>query len=82
MVFVYAYLVYIMKDFTLSINMNYKESVNLILNLMGLPTILALIYGFVRFNVVTMLAIQIICLIVILFVSFRQLKIQKQSVEK
>ena len=64
------------------INMNYKESVNLILNLMGLPTILALIYGFVRFNVVTMLAIQIICLIVILFVSFRQLKIQKQSVEK
>lgn len=82
MVFVYAYLVYIMKDFTLSINMNYKESVNLILNRMGLPTILALIYGFVRFNVVTMLAIQIICLIVILFVSFRQLKIQKQSVEK
>lgn len=66
----------------LRINMNYKESVNLILNLMGLPTILALIYGFVRFNVVTMLAIQIICLIVILFVSFRQLKIQKQSVEK
>ena len=66
----------------LRINMNYKESVNLILNLMGLPIILALIYGFVRFNVVTMLAIQIICLIVILFVSFRQLKIQKQSVEK
>ncbi len=66
----------------LRINMNYKESVNLILNRMGLPTILALIYGFVRFNVVTMLAIQIICLIVILFVSFRQLKIQKQSVEK
>ena len=66
----------------LRINMNYKESVNLILNRMGLPTILASIYGFVRFNVVTMLAIQIICLIVILFVSFRQLKIQKQSVEK
>ena len=66
----------------LRINMNYKESVNLILNRMGLPTILALIYGFVRFNVVTMLAIQIICLIVILFVSFRQLKIQKQSVAK
>lgn len=66
----------------LRINMNYKESVNLILNRMELPTILALIYGFVRFNVVTMLAIQIICLIVILFVSFRQLKIQKQSVEK
>ena len=66
----------------LRINTNYKEFVNLILNLMGLPTILALIYGFVRFNVVTMLAIQIICLIVILFVSFRQLKIQKQSVEK
>ena len=66
----------------LRINMNYKESVNLILNRMGLPTILALIYGFVRFNVVTMLAIQIICLIVILLVSFRQLKIQKQSVEK
>ena len=66
----------------LRINMNYKESVNLILNRMGLPTILALIYGFVRFNVVTMLAIQIICLIVILFVSFRQLKIEKQSVEK
>ena len=73
-VFIYAYLLYLMKDFTVSPILSYRESVNLILNLLGIPTMLALVYGFIRFNVLNMLAIQIISLIIILIVSFRQLR--------
>lgn len=73
-VFIYAYLLYLLKDFTMSSILTYREAVNFILNLLGIPTILSLIYGFIRFNVVNMLAIQIISLIIIFIVSFRQLK--------
>lgn len=82
MVFVYAYLIYLLKDFTLSSIMNYREAVNLILNLMGIPTIVALVYGFIRFNVITMLAIQIIGLILLLVILYRQTKFQDEYLEE
>lgn len=78
-VFIYAYLLTLMKDFTRSSIHTYKEAVNLILNSLGIPTLLAFFFGFYRFNIVTMVAIQIIGLILMLFVLFKQTKFQDES---
>ncbi|MCD8505902.1 MAG: hypothetical protein LRY37_01830 [Alkalibacterium thalassium] len=80
-VFVYAYLLYLMKDFTLPMIMTYRESVKLILNLLGGPTLLAVAYSFYRFNIFTMLALLIIGLMLQLFILYRQTKFQDEIYE-
>lgn len=50
----------------------YRESVNLVLNLIAIPTILAMIFGFFRFNLITMFGIQVIALIAMLVYLFKQ----------
>lgn len=70
-VFLYAYLVKSMQDFTMSSIVTYKESVNLILNLILIPTIGAVIFGLIRFNIILMMTIQVIGLISMLFYIYR-----------
>lgn len=71
-IFVYAYLLKSMQDFTMSSIITYRESVNLVLNLIAIPTILAMIFGFIRFNLITMFGIQVIALIAMLVYLFQQ----------
>lgn len=71
-VFLYAFLIKSMKDFSMSSILTYKEAVNLVLNLIALPTIAAVLFGFVRFNIILMMATQVVSLIGLLVILFRQ----------
>lgn len=71
-VFLYAFLIKSMKDFSMSSILTYKEAVNLVLNLIALPTIAAVLFGFIRFNIILMMAIQVVSLIGLLIILFRQ----------
>ena len=70
-VFLYAYLIKSMKDFSMSSIVTYKEAVNFILNLIVFPTIIAVLFGFIRFNLILMMAIQVVSLIGLLIYVFR-----------
>ena len=70
-VFLYAYLIKSMKDFSMSSIVSYKEAVNFILNLIVFPTIAAVLFGFIRFNLILMMAIQVVSLIGLLIYVFR-----------
>lgn len=71
-IFLYAFLIKSMKDFSMSSIITYKEAVNLVMNLIALPTIAAVLFGFIRFNIILMLAIQLVSLIGLLVMLFRQ----------
>lgn len=77
-VFLYAFLIKSMKDFSMSSIITYKEAVNLVLNLIALPTIIAVIFGFIRFNIILMMAIQVVSLIGLLVILYRQTNFEDQ----
>lgn len=71
-VFLYAFLIKSMKDFSMSSILTYKEAVNFVLNLIAFPTIAAVLFGFIRFNIILMMAIQVVLLIGSFVILFRQ----------
>lgn len=65
-----AVFLYLTKKNTFSSIKTYKESVNLILNALGIPSLLALISGFVQFDVIVMLTIQSVGLALMILAVF------------
>jgi len=68
-----------------SIN-SYKESVNLLTNCIGLPSLIALLIGLIQFDIVIMLMIQSVGLVIMLLFVFYQTrfndKLNKNEVKK
>lgn len=77
-VFLYAFLNKSIKDFSMFSIITYKEAVNLVLNLIALPTITAVVFGFIRFNIILMMAIQVVSLIGLLVILYRQKNFEDQ----
>ncbi|MCA9765969.1 MAG: DUF1189 family protein [Carnobacterium sp.] len=65
-----AVFLYLTRKNSFSSIKTYKESVNLILNALGIPSLLALISGFIQFDVVVMLTIQSIGLALMILAVF------------
>lgn len=65
-----ALFLYFTKKSTVTSISTYKESINLVLNSLTLPTIVAMISGILQFDVTIMITIQTIGLIVMLFVIY------------
>lgn len=65
-----AFLLYLTKKSTVTAINTYKESVNLVLNSLTLPTVVAMIMGVLHFDVTIMATIQTVGLIVMLFVIY------------
>lgn len=65
-----ALFLYFTKKSTVTSISTYKESINLVLNSLTLPTIVAMIIGILQFDVTIMITIQTIGLIVMLFVIY------------
>ena len=65
-----AVFLYLTKKNSFSSIKTYKESVNLILNALGIPTLLALISSFIQFDIVVMLTIQSIGLALMILMVF------------
>ncbi|WP_035052497.1 DUF1189 domain-containing protein [Carnobacterium pleistocenium] len=65
---------------------SYKESVNLLTNCIGLPSLIALVIGLIQFDIVIMLMIQSVGLVVMLLFVFYQTrfndKLNKNEVKK
>lgn len=62
--------VYLTKKGQISTIRTYKESVNLIVNTLGIPTVLAMILGLIQFNIITMIMIQTFGFIMMLLFVF------------
>jgi len=58
---------------------SYKESVNFILNLLGLPTVIAMLYGLFNFDIIIMLLIQSFGLVFMLLAAFYQTRLTDSS---
>ncbi|WP_414838493.1 DUF1189 domain-containing protein [Carnobacterium sp. TMP28] len=65
-----AVFLYLTRKNSFSSIKTYKESVNLILNALGIPSLLALISGFIQFDVVVMLTIQSVGLALMILAVF------------
>lgn len=67
-----ALFLYFTKNSPITSIRTYKESVNLLLNAISLPTILAMLFGLISFNVITMQMIQVLGLLgMLLFIYFK-----------
>lgn len=59
----------------------FKEAFNLSLNSLGLPTMLAMLYGFFQFNIATMIAIQSLGAVLMLAFSFFRTRFNENYLE-
>lgn len=67
-----AFLMYLTKKTDFTSITTYKESVNLILNLLSLPTIVALIFSLFYFDIIIMVSIQYMGLVLLMLLTFYQ----------
>ncbi|WP_047980610.1 component of transporter [Ornithinibacillus contaminans] len=65
-----AVFVYLTKKGQLSSIKTYKESVNLIVNTIGLSTVIALIIGFIQFDIIVMIMTQTLGFVIMLLIVF------------
>lgn len=73
-----AFLMYLTKKTDFTSITTYKESVNFILNLLSLPTIVALIISLFYFDIILMLSIQYMGLVLLLLLTFYQTQFNDQ----
>jgi len=59
----------------------YKESVNLLINVTSLPTIIALAFGLINFNIIIMSMIQVVGLIAMLLVIYFKIQFNDDNIE-
>lgn len=65
-----AFFLYLTKKSALTSITTYNESVNLILNILSLPTIIAMLGAFIHFDVTLMVTLQMVGLIIMLLVIY------------
>lgn len=73
--------VYLTKKGQLSTIQTYKESVNLVVNAMGLPTLIAMVIGLIQFNIITMIMIQSFGFIILLLLVFSKTRFSDDVIE-
>ena len=59
----------------------YKETVNLVINLLSLPTILATLFGLIHFDIVLMVTIQTLGLLIMLVVVYAKTQFNDKKLE-
>lgn len=74
--------VYLSKKGQLSTIRTYKESVNLVVNTLGLPTIIAMILGFIQFDIITMLMTQTFGFVILLLLVFTKTRFSDDVVNR
>ncbi|WP_434801649.1 hypothetical protein [Robertmurraya yapensis (ex Hitch et al 2024)] len=74
--------VYLSKKGQLSTIRTYKESVNLVVNTLGLPTIIAMILGFIQFDIITMIMTQTFGFVILLLVVFTKTRFSDDVVNQ
>lgn len=82
LVFGSALLLYFTRKGKLTTIETYKESVNLILNSLGVPTLAALAFGLIHFDLYLMVTIQTMGLVIYLFVIWYKTKFNDYKLEK
>lgn len=82
LVFGAAVFFYLTKESTITSIETYKESVNLLVNALGVPTLIAMIAGLIQFNIVMMLMIQTVGLIIYLMVIFVKTRFNDNNLNK
>jgi maltodextrin utilization protein YvdJ len=60
----------------------YKESVNLVVNSLGLPTLLAMLVGLIQFNIITMIMVQTFGFIMMLLFVFMKTRFSDDYMEQ
>lgn len=78
-VFGSAFFLYLTRKNSFSSIKTYKESMNLVLNALGLPTLVALISAFVQFDIVVMLTIQSLGIVLMILMVFYQTKFNDKA---
>lgn len=67
-----AFILYLTKKTDFTSITTYKESVNFVLNLLSLPTLLALVFSLFSFDIILMITLQYLGLVIMLLVAFYQ----------
>lgn len=80
-VFGSALFLYFTKDSPITSITTYKESVNLLLNVISLPTIVAMVFGLVSFNIIAMSMIQLVGLVAMLLVIYFKIQFNDDNIE-
>ena len=75
-----AFFLYLTKKSSLSSIKTFKESVNLILNLLTLPTIIAMIFSLFHFDITLMLSIQTLGLVLMLIMVYYKTKLNDNNI--
>ncbi|HIZ71509.1 MAG TPA: DUF1189 family protein [Candidatus Atopostipes pullistercoris] len=75
-----AFFLYLTKKSSLSSIKTFKESVNLILNLLTLPTIIAMIFSLFHFDITLMLSIQTLGLVLMLIIVYYKTKLNDNNI--
>lgn len=74
-------LLYFTKSTDITSITTYKESMNLILNLLSLPTIVAMIIGLFYFDITVLVTIQYLGLVIMLFVIYAKTQFNDRKLE-
>lgn len=60
----------------------YKESLNLVVNSFGVPTLIAMLLGFIQFNIITMIMVQTFGFIMMLLLVFMKTRFSDDYMEQ
>ncbi|MFS0674123.1 hypothetical protein [Ornithinibacillus sp. 179-J 7C1 HS] len=60
----------------------YKESLNLVVNSFGVPTLIAMLLGFIQFNIITMIMVQTFGFIMMLLIVFMKTRFSDDYMEQ
>lgn len=82
LVFGSALFLYFTKNSPVTSITTYKESVNLLVNTLALPTIISMVYGIFTFDIIMMITLQTVGLIVMLFVIFYKIQFNDATLEE
>lgn len=75
-----SFFLYLTKNSEVTSITTFKESVNLMLNLIGLPTVISMIYGLISFDITWMFMIQTTGLIIMLMIVYGKTKFNDKEI--
>lgn len=76
-----ALILYFTKNSPITSISTYKESVNYLINAISLPTIIAMLFGLISFNVITMQMIQVVGLLAMVMVVYFKIQFNDEKIE-
>lgn len=76
-----ALILYFTKNSPITSISTYKESVNYLINAISLPTIIAMLFGLISFNVITIQMIQVVGLLAMVMVVYFKIQFNDEKIE-